>query len=80
MALDWLPGSVAGRLGFVHFFIGDPLIAGLHRFEVADDGGPCRTCAHDASECHQRHRAKSARRAPSCCRMGPVERQRLSTS
>jgi hypothetical protein len=40
MALDWLPASVATRLGFVHFFIGDPVFAGLHEFEVADDGVP----------------------------------------
>jgi hypothetical protein len=30
MALHWLPESVATRLGFVHFFMGDPVFAGLH--------------------------------------------------
>jgi hypothetical protein len=29
MALDWLPKSLATRLGFLHFFIGDPVFAGL---------------------------------------------------
>ena len=71
MALDWLPRSLARRLGFVDFFIGDPLFAGLHQVEVADDGGSYRTTAHYVSEYHQRHRAKSARRATIVLPYGP---------
>ena len=73
MALDWLPRSLATRLGFVDFFIGDPLFAGLHRVEIADDGGSFRTTAHYVSECHQRHRAKSARRPTIVLPFGPGE-------
>lgn len=71
MALDWLPESVATRLRFVHFFIGDPVFAGLHEFEVADDGGSYRTAAQYVSECLQRHRPRSARRATIVLPFGP---------
>jgi hypothetical protein len=71
MALDWLPKSVATRLGFVHFFIGDPVFAGLHEFEVADDGGSYRTAAQYVSECCQSHRPRSARRATIVLPFGP---------
>jgi hypothetical protein len=63
MALDWLPESIATRLGFVHFFMGDPVFAGLHQFEVAEDGGSYRTAAQYVSEACQSHRPRSARRA-----------------
>ena len=63
--------SVATRLRFVHFFIGDPVFAGLHEFEVADDGGSYRTAAQYVSECLQRHRPRSARRATIVLPFGP---------
>jgi hypothetical protein len=71
MALSWLPGPLARRLGFVHFFIGDPVFAGLHQFEVADDGGSYRTCAQYVSEGCQTHRPRSARRATIVLPRGP---------
>lgn len=71
MALGWLPESLARRLGFVHFFIGDPFFAGLHRFEVADDGGSYRTAAQYVSECCQSHRPRSARRPTIVLPFGP---------
>jgi hypothetical protein len=70
MALDWLPASVATRLGFVHFFMGDPVFAGLHEFEVADDGVPPDRCP-DVSECCQSRRPRSARRATIVLPFGP---------
>jgi hypothetical protein len=80
MALDWLPKSIATRLGFVHFCIGDPVFAGLHEFEVGDDGGSYRTAAQYVSECCQTHRPRSARRATIVLPLGQVERQRSSPS
>jgi hypothetical protein len=71
MALDWLPKSIATRLGFVHFFIGDPVFAGLHGFEVADDGGSYRTAAQYVSESCQTHRPRSARRPTIVLPFGP---------
>jgi len=71
MALAWLPKSLARRLGFVHFFIGDPVFAGLHEFEVADDGGSYRTAAQYVSESCQTHRPRSARRATIVLPSGP---------
>jgi hypothetical protein len=71
MALDWLPQSLATRLGFVHFFMGDPVFAGLHEFEVADDGGSYRTAAQYVSERWQSHRPRSARRATIVLPLGP---------
>ena len=71
MALDWLPQSLARRLGFVHFFMGDPVFAGLHEFEVADDGGSYRTVAQYVSEPCQSHRPRSARRATIVLPFGP---------
>ena len=71
MALDWLPKSIATRLGFVHFFIGDPVFAGLHEFEVADDGGSYRTAPQYVSESCQTHRSRSARRATIVLPFGP---------
>jgi hypothetical protein len=71
MALDWLPKSIATRLGFVHFFIGDPFFAGLHRFEIADDGGSYRTAAQYVSESCQIHRPRSARRGTIVLPYGP---------
>jgi hypothetical protein len=62
IALDWLPHSVATRLGFVHFFVGDPVFAGLHELEVAEDGGSYRNVAQYVSESCQRHRPRAARR------------------
>ena len=73
MALDWLPASVATRLGFVHFFMGDPVFAGLHEFEVADDGvptGPLPSRFRSAARATDRGR-RGAR--PSCCRLGHRE-------
>ena len=55
MALDWLPPSIVTRLGFVQFFIGDPVFAGLHESEVADDGVSYWTTANYMSECHRSH-------------------------
>ena len=74
MALDWLPEPIATRLGFVHFFIGDPVFAGLHQVELAHDGGSFRTCAQYVSECLQRHRPRSARRATIVLPFGPGNR------
>jgi hypothetical protein len=71
MALHWLPKSVATRLGFVHFFMGDPVFAGLHEFEVADDGSSYRTAAQYVSECCQSHRPRSARRPTIVLPSGP---------
>jgi hypothetical protein len=71
MALDWLPKSIATRLGFVHFFIGDPVFAGLHELEVADDGGSYRNVAQFVSESCQIHRPRSARRATIVLPNGP---------
>jgi hypothetical protein len=71
MALDWLPKSVATRLGFVHFFVGDPVFAGLHRFEVAEDGGSLRTSPQFVTEGQQSHRPRSARRATIVLPFGP---------
>ena len=71
MALDWLPVSIATRLGFVQFFIGDPIFAGLHEFEVAADGISYRTIAHYVTEGQQRHRARSARRPTIVLPNGP---------
>jgi hypothetical protein len=71
MALDWLPKSVARRLGFVHYFIGDPVFAGLHEFEIADDGGSYRTSSQYVSESCQTHRPRSARRATIVLPHGP---------
>jgi hypothetical protein len=73
MALDWLPGSIATRLGLVHFFVGDPVFAGLHELEVADDGGSYRTVAQYVSESCQRHRPRSARRPTIVLPYGPGE-------
>jgi hypothetical protein len=70
-ALDWLPRSLARRLGFVQFFMGDPVFAGLHEFEVADDGGSYRTAAQYVSEACQTHRPRSARRATIVLPHGP---------
>jgi hypothetical protein len=71
MALNWLPESVAGRLGFVHFFVGDPVFAGLHRFEVAADGGSFRTVSQYVPARLQSHRPRSARRATIVLPNGP---------
>jgi len=71
MALDWLPESIATRLGFVHFFVGDPVFAGLHELEVADDGGSYRTVAQYVSESCQRHRPRSTRRPTIVLPNGP---------
>ena len=54
IALDWLRDRLAMRLGFVHF-MGGLLFAGLHEFEVADDGVSYWSTAHCMSECHQSH-------------------------
>jgi hypothetical protein len=71
IALDWLPESVATRLGFVHFFVGDPVFAGLHELEVADDGGSFRTVPQYVSESCQHHRPRSARRPTIVLPYGP---------
>lgn len=71
MALNWLPESVARRLGFVHFFVGDPVFAGLHRFDVAADGGSFRTASQYVPERLQSHRPRSARRATIVLPNGP---------
>ena len=71
IALDWLPARLATRLRFVHFFVGDPVFAGLHQVEVADDGGSFRTTAQYVSESLQRHRPRSARRATIVLPFGP---------
>jgi hypothetical protein len=71
LALDWLPRSVARRLGFVHFFIGDPVFAGLHEIEVADDGGSFRTTAQYVPEYLQNHRPRSVRRGTIVLPAGP---------
>ena len=47
------------------------MFAGLHEFEVADDGGSYRTAAQYVSECLQRHRPRSARRATIVLPLGP---------
>jgi hypothetical protein len=70
-ALDWLPRSLARRLGFVYFFIGDPVFAGLHEFEVADDGGSYRTASQYVSEACQIHRPRSVRCATIVLPHGP---------
>ena len=71
IALDWLPARLATRLRFVHFFVGDPVFAGLHQVEVADDGGSFRTTAQYVSESLQTHRPRSARRATIVLPFGP---------
>jgi hypothetical protein len=71
MALDWLPESIARRLGIVDFFMGDPVFAGLHELEVADDGGSYRNVAQYVSEYCQRHRPRSARRPTVVLPYGP---------
>ena len=71
IALDWLPRSLARRLGFVHFFVGDPVFAGLHQIEVADDGGSFRTTAQYVPEHLQNHRPRSARRGTIVLPFGP---------
>jgi hypothetical protein len=73
IARNWLPKPIATRLGFVHFFIGDPVLAGLHRFEVAGDGGSYRTADQYVSEACQKHRPRSARRATIVLPSGPAE-------
>jgi hypothetical protein len=70
-ALDWLPRSLARRLGFVHFFVGDPVFAGLHQIEVAADGGSFRTTAQYVPEYLQNHRPRSARRGTIVLPFGP---------
>ena len=52
---DLLPGRLAKVLAHVDFFEGDPLAAGLHRFEDADDGRSFRTTAHCVQPCHMLH-------------------------
>jgi hypothetical protein len=71
MALSWLPQPLASRLGFVHFFIGDPVFAGLHRVKLAPEGGSYRTVPQYVSESWQRHRPRSARRATIVLPYGP---------
>jgi hypothetical protein len=71
IALDWLPSSLARRLGFVQFFIGDPVFAGLHDFEVAEDGDSMRTSPHYVTEHQQIHRPRSARRGTIVLPFGP---------
>jgi hypothetical protein len=71
IALDWLPQSIATRLGFVHFFIGDPVFAGLHKVEVAHDGGSFRTIEQYVSERLQGHRPRSVRRPTIVLPFGP---------
>jgi hypothetical protein len=77
MALDWLPESMASRLGFVHFFIGDPVFAGLHKVEVAHDGGSFRTADQYVSERLQSHRPRSARRPTIVLPFGPARTERV---
>jgi hypothetical protein len=72
MALNWLPRRLATRLGFVHFFIGDPVFAGLHQFEVAEDGGSLRTSPQYVTEGQQSHRPRSARRGTIVLPFGPA--------
>jgi hypothetical protein len=71
MAFDWLPEPLARRLSFVHFFVGDPVFAGLHEVEVADDGGSFRTSAQYVPEYLQRHRPRSVRRPTIVLPFGP---------
>jgi hypothetical protein len=77
MALDWLPRPLARRLGFVHFFIGDPVFAGLHQVEVAHDGGSFRTTAQYVPEFLQSHRPRSARRGAIVLPFGPGRTEKV---
>jgi hypothetical protein len=77
MALNWLPKPIARRLECVHFFMGDPVFAGLHQLEVAEDGGSYRTPAQYVSEACQTHRPRSARRPTIVLPFWPVRTETL---
>lgn len=58
-ALLLLPNSIVNEINKhgVHFFTGcDPIFAGLHNFEVVDDGRSYRNTAHTMYPYHLEHR------------------------
>ena len=77
MAFNWLPESVARRLRFVHFFMGDPVFAGLHQFDVADERGSFRTPSQYVAEACQTHRPRSVRRPTIVLPYWPVRTETL---
>jgi hypothetical protein len=77
IALSWLPESIATRLRFVHFFMGDPYFAGLHRFDVDADGRSYRTAAQYVSEACQTHRPRSAQHATIVLPYWPVRTETI---
>jgi hypothetical protein len=80
VALNSVPEPIAHRLGFVHFFIGDPVFAALHRVKLAPDGGSYRTIPQYVSESWQRTDPARYAARRSCCPMGQVQRKRSSMS